>query len=271
MPFSDFSAYCDYSKMPMPGKNGANNTWFWIIIKGIAGLSWHGDLLLINKSNSNLIQRHLKTNPDYNLRLDEIVFNHLSASPTFSKNNRDTIITLLRMVDLINSTNLWRMKGQWRQALLNIADYIVTPSNDFWTKLSEGPKKNALVDDLTTAALGKKGINEGVEASSFASKVCRHFDWLFNKSDDRYYLNDSVVRQVLPYYLNYYGVKIDINKFRYKWKGQYYYHLDYSRGFRYGDLYNCLEALKKASDPSNALTKTEFDQLMWYCYRYENI
>ena len=270
MPFSDFSAYSDYSEMPMPGKNGANNNWFGIVIKGITGLSWHGDLLLINESNSNLIQGHLQTNPDYNLPLDEIVFNHLSASPTFSKNDRDTIIALLRMVDLINSTNLWRMKGQRRQALFNIADFIVTPLNDFWTKLSEGPKKNSLVDDLTAASL-RGAKNDGVEASSFASKVCRHFDWLFNKSNDRYFLNDSVVRRVLPYYLNHYRVKIDINKFRYKWKGQYYYHLAYSRGFRYDDLYNCLEALKNAVDPNNVLTKTQFDQLMWYCYRYENI
>ena len=265
MGYSNFDYYSDFNELTKI-KKGTLNPWFNNYIKSLKNLSINNNVVEINKNNSDIIENDLSSNEDYKLNLLKIVFHYYGGKQSFNKYDLESVTALLRIIDLENSTNLWRMKHEKRQTLKNIASYIVDKSTGFWNRLGDSNELN-LVDDLIKVGIKGKG-NPGVTAKSFASKVCKYIDELYG--GNCYFINDDVVRRVLPYYLCKYNVQIDIEKRKGKKKANGNYKYDFDN-MSYVELFKCLEALKNKADPTNTLSKTEFDHILWYSYRFEKI
>ena len=237
----------------MPVKVKGGNPWFNKHIKNLSLNQKPIDIdanyvVKINNHNSNIIENDINQNGSYNsFFTNKIYMYYLSINhEKFPKDDKTAITDLIRMIDLENSTNIWRYKTK-RPYITNMVDYIIGKNNNFWDRLEKGEPK--LVDDLKSAS---KATTEGPK--SLASKICKYFSELFYKKDN-YYINDTVVRHVLPYYLNYYG--FDLSK---KTKS-YFEHLSYV------DLYSYMKKIKEKVN--NSLTKSNIDHIMWYCYRFE--
>ena len=149
------------------------------------------------------------------------------------------------MIDYENSTNIWRYKDK-RHYIYEMIDYITNVSTNFWTRLENGEPE--LVDDLNPEH------NKASGPKSLASKICKYFSDIF-LGKDNYYINDNVVRHVLPYYLNHYTLlKSNLTR-------------GYFDSLGYKGLFDCLESLRKTT--GEILNRDEIDRIMWYCYRYE--
>ena len=242
------------------------------------------NLVKINKHNSEIIEKDILHNEDYSINFHQIVFEYFSMKNDgkgFPEKDKNAVLALARMIDLENSTNLWRMKKKNRQALKNIVNYIVS-SNEFWVEIRNPKTQIELVDKLNKVAISK-GYSEGTNAKSFASKMCKFIDELLNLNvknyQNAYFINDNVVRTILIYYLTRYDSELkDFEAYRdlidKKCKHQSYKNKSVSynlNSLTYSELYYCLTKLKEVTDPNNELTRSEFDHILWYCYRSENI
>ena len=137
--------------------------------------------------------------------------------------------------------------------------YIADSSSDFWSRLEAGDKN--LPDELKRqSGGGEKG------PKSLASKICKYFCELFFENtdkEDNYYINDTVVRRVLPYYLHYYQIEVSPEKNTRSY---------FEEKITYAELYDYLEKIRNHNDVKDEkLTRSQIDHIMWYCYRYENI
>ena len=247
MPFNN------YSEMPIKVKGG--NPWFNKHIRNLSLIDIDANYVVkINKHNSDIIEHDINQNGSYNsFFTKKIYMYYLSINHgNFPRYDMTAITDLIRMIDLENSTNIWRYKNK-RPFITNMVDYIINKNTNFWDRLAKGDP--ILVDDLRSASKAK---TEGPK--SLASKICKYFSELFYGKDN-YYINDTVVRHVLPYYLNYYGLNL-----RKKTKS-HFEHLSYV------DLYNYMDKIKEKVNNSltinNSLTKSNIDHIMWYCYRFE--
>ena len=238
-------------------------TWFSNRIKKMGLDIDYNYVVKINKSNSDKIEDDIKLNDDYNLMLLDQMYDYYEIKGGFKEYDKKQVLTLVRIIDLENSTNKWRMKGKYRQTVLNIVDYIIDVNYNFWGRLKNPNIDLKLVDDLSEAAYAKKTNHEGVDDKSLSSKVCKYFAKLI--VDDKYFINDDIVRRVLPYYLKYYNVSTDIDNYKNK-RGR----INISK-ISYIKLYEYLTNLKNKADTNNELSKTEFDHILWYCYRQERI
>lgn len=246
---ADFSAYSNYTDMI------GNNDWFNKRIKTIPGIQLGQDIIVeINANNSKCIEDAIKEDDSYNLTFYDKIFNFYGGETGFPKDNREAVLAVIRMIDMENSTNMWRMKGNYRNTINNMVEYTCEEKNNFWEDLKNGCVE--LVDKLTKAGKGE----DGVDGKSLSSKVCKYFNFLYG--GNAYYINDEVVRRVLPYYMKYYDVKLCGGILPKSHKGKY--KID---KMSYENLYKCLDALKKKADPGGVLSKTEFDHIMWYSYK----
>lgn len=241
----------NYKKMPIR-KNGKNK-WYGNHIKSLnlKRDKRDKDVILLNEHNSEEIEKDINNNVNYNGALAELVFDYYVKEGKIIKEDKvpttdkKALVDLIRMIDLENSTKVWdSKKGQ----IFLMVDFILDSNNNFWNRL-EKPDKN-LVDDLKDSAIEKKNSDGDKGPRSLASKICKYFSkYFYNK--DNYYINDTVVRHVAPYYYCYYVNKnkiIDVEKAKYK------------------DLYDVLKEIHDKSCPS--LKKSELDHIMWYPYRY---
>lgn len=241
--------FSEYANMPIMS---TVNDWFSKYIKLLNGLVISKDYVVeINKTNSRIIERAIKTNPSYNANFTKKIYEYYCCKfrgtfPKTGKNAKEPITDLIRMIDLENSTNVWRYKKN-RMHLINMVNYIIDSNNNFWDRLDRGD--TSLVNDLKKAS---KATTDGPK--SLASKTCKYFSEMFFGKDN-YFINDNVVRHVLPYYLDYYGITPEKNT------KTYFDNLDYE------DLHDYLEQLRIKVNPT--LTKSDVDHIMWYCYRFE--
>ena len=238
----------------MPVKGPKPNTWFSGTISKLPGIHIDNGAVLLNASNAAIIEAHIGNNQSYNAKFTEKMLEYYRlkngrACPRTGSDAKGPILDLIRMIDLENSTNQWRYKGN-RPYVMAMVDYITDPSTGFWNRLDQGDIKLPDVLLASCAASSTSGPR------SLASKVCRYFSELF-LGKDNYYINDSVVRHVLPYYLNYYGISIP--------KGQNT--MNYFKALKYDDLHIWLGKLRAQTSPQ--LKRSELDHIMWYCYRYE--
>lgn len=237
----------NYSEMPM--KDGKReNTWFSNTIVNINGLSIANNFVVeLTKSNADIIDEHLKSNNSYNQLFTKKIFEYhkLVKGNKDIKYDREALLDLIIMIDYENSTNIWRYKGK-RRYVEKMLDFILDRSKCFWDKLEKGSED--LVDELNPEIIETKG------PKSLASKICKYFSELFFEKDN-YYINDTVVRHVLPYYLNYY----DITTIK---SGRGYFD-----SLSYKELHEYMDKLKERLDSN--MKKDEIDRIMWYCYRFE--
>ena len=252
-------------------------------------LDW---FILLNKHNSEIIEEKIKEDDGYIQFTKMLVHYHClinKANPAsckeckdltdmFPKYNYNAVLAIVRMIDVENSTNVWRFN---RDKLRYMVNYIVTeePGNNFWSRLdSENEKeRKQLVIDLVNSEPDEDEEDSGesenkAKPNSLASKVCKYFAQYIYKDEKqkKYFINDSFVRKTLPYYYYYYTGKktyqannkspvIGINKTN-------------TDHFKYDELFDVLdvilnEANKGIKEDDKKITRGEMDHIMWYCYK----
>ena len=237
----------------MPVKGGKKpNTWFETNIRPL-GVTIKNDFLVeLTVQNSKIINQSIKENESYNANFTLKIYEYYKLKnngvfPQVGEAAKEPVTDLIKMIDLENSTNIWRYKNK-RPFLKNMVSYIINEDNKFWTRLKDGDDN--LVDDLR-----KSSGAETDGPKSLASKICKYFSEIFQYGDN-YYINDYVVRHVLPYYLNYYGL-LEGKKSRTRFDG-----------IEYKELHTLLDRIRNKL--GNVLRRDQIDHIMWYCYRYEN-
>ena len=171
----------------------------------------------------------------------------------FSFTNRSHVVSVVKQIDSDNGT--LDHKNHHDSAINSFSDFIVNPANDFLLKL------NGTIKDIKQLVADLKASCTAYNANSLASKVCKYFHE-YRYGHDKFFINDSVVRSVLPYYLDAYGIKHGLSNAK---------QFD---ALSYSDLYDLLDALYSKIPPfkcGRAMTKTEFDHILWYCYRNYHI
>lgn len=251
----------DFKKYDEMVINETKNTWWSNIVKN-KGLDFcggtNGYLVAINKHNAEIIENGIKEDESYNDNFLKKIYEYYrylnnGVVPKTGKEAYKVIFDLIRMIDLENSTNQWRYKKN-RDNLKRMVDYIIKEDGDFWERLKKGDSK--LVNDLRLYAVeGKADING---PKSLASKVCKYFNELFFEGHNDYYINDSVVRHALPYYLEYYGINKKQNS------------KTYFENLEYEDLHEYMDELLRKVSLNGDIKRSELDHILWYCYRFEN-
>lgn len=201
-------------------------------------------IVLLTKENAKIIENLIENDDSY-LPFSKMIFDYLGVNKV--KNNIDkALFMVIREMDRDNSTNVWRYKKN-RESLYNMISYIMNPDNKFWDRLESGDI--TLPDEI----VDKCGNN----AKSLSSKICKYLsEFVFEK--DNYYINDSYVRAMLLFYLDYYEVEHPKLK-----------SINGVNELTYEELYQWLEKLHNARDAKHngKISKSELDHILWYCYK----
>lgn len=126
-----------------------------------------------------------------------------------------------------------------------IADWVFKNLTQFLKRLEKGD--TTLVDELTTI----NGLSR--KEKSLSSKICSYLCELEFKQS-KFAVNDTVVRRILPYYLNYYGIS-NQNKAL--------------ENYSYSEIIAFID--KIAVNLPRKMNYTEIDQIIWYCYRNDPV
>ena len=176
------------------------------------------------------------------------VYNRLSGGTpsAFNFRNRSDVYEVVAQIDKDNGT--LDLSKHYGSAVNAFTDYIINPANNFETRLNGSVITiKQLVADLLNNFMS---LPVHYKAKSLASKVCKYFhEYRYN--NDLFFINDSVVRSILPYYCDKYGISHP--------SPSGIEHLSYE------DLYDLLDALY-AHCPAG-MTKSDMDHILWYCYR----
>lgn len=208
-------------------------------------------IVLLNKHNSDIVEKLIKKDDLY-INFTKMVYDTLKNENggKFPRNDYKSVLALIKIIDIENSTNVWRFN---REAVRKMASYISNQKNRFWVRLTEEEeKRKELVNDLVDASY----VDGASEARSLASKVCKYIAEHEFKNNNLYYINDSFVRHVLPFYMKYYNSEDPVC---------------IVNDIDYATLYT---HLKKLHDKVNEtyrgekpISKSRFDHIMWYCYK----
>lgn len=212
-------------------------------------LDFDDGIVLLTKDNAANIEKAIKEDDDY-----YPFFERIFGSFNFSDIRHDegkALFACIREIDRDNSTNVWRYGD--RASIHKIIEYIKNPQNNFWDKLKTGEPR--LPDELVE--VGGTGIK------SLSTKICKYLSNEASKIDkeyahDCYYINDRIVKGVLLFYLDHYGVKHEKIKTANKLKN-----------IKYIDFFNLLEKLNEAAEKKHGtkLSRNELDHILWYCYK----
>lgn len=180
------------------------------------------------------------------------VFNErkVATHGVFNFSSHNDVYAVVFQIEQDNSTMDFRFHGGVGCDF--ITNYILDPRNDFVRKIAPGTAPaiaTALVDDIRNQMVAA-GL---YDARSLASKVCKYFSE-FNSSmtADVFYIDDSFVRESIPYYLDYlFGMRVSHSAVE---------------ASTYTQLYDWL-SLIHTRVTGGALTKSHFDHLLWYIYR----
>ncbi len=149
---------------------------------------------------------------------------------------KEELKTILKEIASSNSTHTSNIN------IDILSDYIFNNKKNFLFKLESGNAE--LVDEIS--------FIDGFirREKSFASKVCSYLCELeFEESN--FAVNDSVVRTILPYYLNYFGIaKVTSKKLG---------------NCSYKEFVGYIDKIKKD------LSFEEIDNILWYCYKDDSV
>lgn len=219
------------------------------------------NLVKLTKHNSKIVEKFIKEGI-----IDEDNF-VVYASPYFpnAKNlymsycknkkkkfdfkNITKVYLVLKQIDKDNSTQDFKHKYVCCRACTN---YIVNNTDDFLKKLNGDIKDiQGLVHDMCNI-VQEQSENEGLgkyEARSLVSKICKYLHE-FRFKADKFYIYDSVVCSILPVYFKKFGIETTGIETDNWYQG-------------YFDLINQVFEHREWKK----MTKTQFDHLLWFCYR----
>lgn len=224
------------------------------------GLSVLGDLVLLQDVNAAKVEGLIAYDPNYRpkaLRLYEsFCRKDKKGNPihsTFDFRNAAHVLAVIQQIDDDNSTFDAAITASGRyplSACQSFCNYICDPTNSFLSELDGN------VATITALVEKMRLSHPYYNAKSLASKVCKYFHE-FYYGNDKFFINDKVVRSMLPYYLDYYGVSHSL-------------FTPSARNLLYPDLYNYLEQLRNAALTKHGgrpLKRSELDHILWYCYK----
>lgn len=219
----------------------------------------HDDkIILLNQHNSQIVENLIKNDSKYEPKaknLYKALLDDPDNKQSFNFNDGEKVDKVIAQIDIDNSTfdiANSRRKGN-PTARESFVDYILKQENDFVSKLNGNAETiKQLVEDLRLS-------HQHYNPKSLASKVCKYFhEYYFD--NDKFFINDKVVRSVLPYYLDYYGIEHNLNTAN-------------NRNLSYCGLYDYLEKLREAAKTKHGeyIKRSELDHILWYCYKiYKN-
>lgn len=222
-------------------------------------LSHCGDIILLTPVNATIVESLIASDPKYRPRAKRLYLSlcvpPATSAPnaTFDFRNRSHLDQVILQIDEDNSTfdvAITSGIGSPITARETFCNYILAPKNNFLSEL-DGPESviKGLPDKLRAA-------HPYYNPKSLASKVCKYLHEYYY-GNDKFYINDKVVRSVLAYYLDYYGVPHgNLNKPK-------------NRDLDYKDLYEYLEELRKTAGRKHKslIKRSELDHILWYCYK----
>ena len=215
-------------------------------------------IVLLNKSNSKIIEEAIKKDSGY-IQFSKRIYEYekIMNNNVFPRDNKQSILALVRMIDIENSTQVWRYD---RNALNRMVDFICNSVNNFWDKLESGDVE--LVDKLTEASKDPSNVKKRSNGKkSLASKICKYLAE-FEYKKYHYYINDSFVRKVVIPYVHYYMSKKDYDEVM---------EMGAPDSWSYKQLFDVLDKLHKSIEcnlkSSQKINRSCFDHIMWYCYK----
>lgn len=208
------------------------------------GLTVRNKVVLLTRQNAEIVEDLINNDDDY-FPFSQKLFEYYGLDQIRNNSNK-ALFAVAREIDRDNSTNVWRYRKN-RDSFKKMIQYMTISENDFFGKLERGETK--LPDIITKKC--------GAGLKSLSSKMCKYLcEFAFNK--DNYYINDSVVRRMLLFYLDYYRIE--------------HPELEKSNdvdNLNYNGFYSWMDKLHKARNKEyrDEITKNELDHIIWYCYK----
>lgn len=194
-------------------------------------------MIALTPDNAAKALECIKGNKRYEKSSYEVYYNKLGKS--LSDYSKEELKNILWCVARSNSTR------SSNENISVITDWIFKNLTQFLKRLEKGD--TTLVDELTTI----KGLSR--KEKSLSSKICSYLCELEFKQS-KFAVNDTVVRRILPYYLNYYGIS-NQNKAL--------------ENYSYSEIIAFID--KIAVNLPRKMNYTEIDQIIWYCYRNDPV
>ena len=153
-----------------------------------------------------------------------------------------------KIIGYISTSNSTRSP---KESICALSQYIYANLNTFLKKLNDGDI--TVIEEL-------ENVKTPRYEKSLISKICRYLCEL-EFGEIKFIINDNVVRGILPYYLDFYGV--DKRLWTKKGKIIKFDKLSYSQ------LHNLIEEVRKQA--AENLTLRDVDDILWYCYKNDNV
>lgn len=194
-------------------------------------------MIALTPDNAAKALECIKGNKRYEKSSYEVYYNKLGKSlRDYSKEELKNILWCVARSNSTRSSN---------ENISVIADWVFKNLTQFLKRLEKGD--TTLVDELTTI----KGLSR--KEKSLSSKICSYLCELEFKQS-KFAVNDTVVRRILPYYLNYYGISTQNKALE---------------NYSYSEIIAFID--KIAENLSEKMNYTEIDQIIWYCYRNDPV
>lgn len=194
-------------------------------------------LVLLNKHNAEISVDSI----NYDTK-DRRFYNDNAKS--LSEYTAEELSTIIMYISTVNHTR------SPKESAVALAEYIYQNKADFIKKLQNGDI--SLVDELLNVKTPRR-------EKSLVSKICSYLcQYEFNEF--HFVIIDSIVCEVLPYYLKCYGVDERSLK---KSKTKKIANCSYS------EVYSMLSALR--NELPEKLSLYEIDQILWYFYSQNNV
>ena len=193
-------------------------------------------LIEINEHNSEVVERLIQEDPDYDLdgpkgRFLELYAHQMSEEECFE---------IVKDIAIENNT---RTADRFSRLF---AKYMANPENHFFERVCSGEPE--LVDEMLSYVVANKGRKD----KSLASKICKYLnEWICE--GNAYSINDQFVRDVLPYYLGKHNVQ---------WRKKNINNMSY---VEFIGLFSKLE------EAVGVLDKNHIDHILWYGYKSDPI
>ncbi len=200
-------------------------------------------MIKLTKENAQKVRVCIRSDARYKKSSYEEYYNFLGKS--LEKYSLDELEKIIGYIATSNSTR------SPKESICAFSQYIYLNLNTFLKKLNDGDI--SVIEDL-------KRVKTPRHEDSLISKICRYLCELeFEKIN--FIINDNVVRSILPYYLDFYGV--DKRLWTKKGKIIKFDKLSYSQ------LHNLIEEVRKQTTEN--LTLRDVDDILWYCYKNDNV